>query len=62
MVDDSEMLFYRVLEEGGEFQHDIRDVRMGDGYGEVEGANALLIRKNLLCRRLISLLGSQEIR
>jgi hypothetical protein len=55
------MLFHRVLEEGGEFQCGIRDVGMGDGCDEVEGANALLIRKNLLRRRLISLLRSQEI-
>jgi hypothetical protein len=58
MVGGSEMLFHRVLKEGGEFQHGIRDVRMRDGYNEVKGANALLIRKNLLYRCLISLLRS----
>jgi hypothetical protein len=58
MISDNKMLFYRVLEEGDEFQRDIRDVGTKDDYDKVKGVNMLLIHKNLLRRRLISLLRS----
>jgi hypothetical protein len=56
------MLYYRVLEKRGKFWYNISDIRMNNGYNEVKRVNTLLIYKDLLHKRLIALLRSQEIR